>query len=140
MSWNNNYGDGLRAGRPRNRGLIPTRDFLFYTASTSDLRPTQPPTQRLLGAVFSFSAKVKNVRSYTSVPMSSWHGTWLSTRQLYLYLTNSSLIFVTSIICNQNRGNKNTLYVESIFIIIFLNLNCLNYYNVHQVMSVMKTG
>jgi hypothetical protein len=56
------------------------RDFLFYTASRPALRPTQPPTQQLLGALFPFSAKVKNVLSYTSIPTSSWHGTSLIIR------------------------------------------------------------
>jgi len=69
--------------------------FLFATASGPFLGPTQPPIQRVPGALSPgvkrpghesdqsppFSFKVKNAWSYTSTPHTSpsWRGAWLST-------------------------------------------------------------
>jgi hypothetical protein len=45
--------DWLRAGRPRGRSLSPSRvkNFLFSTLSRPALGPTQPPIQRVPGAL-----------------------------------------------------------------------------------------
>jgi hypothetical protein len=77
-------------------------NFLFTTASRTALGPTQPPTQRVPGALSlrvkrpgreadhspPSSAEVKNVWSYTSIlpHTSSWRGAKLSAGTLlYLY-------------------------------------------------------
>jgi hypothetical protein len=47
------YSDWLRAGRPRGRSSSPggVKNFLFYTSSRPVLGPTQPPIQRVPGAL-----------------------------------------------------------------------------------------
>jgi hypothetical protein len=84
------YSDWLRAGRLRGRSSSPGRvkNFLFSTSSRPALGPTQPPIQRVLGAVSPgvkrpereadhsppANTEVKKMWIYTSTPPLRLHG------------------------------------------------------------------
>jgi hypothetical protein len=84
LRWATSWTIGILRSYSR-RGL---RNFLFTTASRTALRPTQPPTQGVTGALspgvkragreaehsLPSSVEVKNAWSYTSIPPIRLHG------------------------------------------------------------------